>query len=140
MFGDEVPAEKRRELKPGRCDGHNPAYTEAFDLAGISAGALLARALDKNEEAVRYETFAAELFASYDRTYGSKLPDKYGSYCVLWPCRLYPFDTGKAYEQFQCLGPQKPESWRYFPLARAHQSLLAGNREAGWRTARISSR
>jgi hypothetical protein len=133
-FGDEVPTEKRRELKPGRCDGHNPAYTEAFDLAGIRAAASLARALNKNEEAVQYETLAVELLASYDRTYGSKLPDKYGSYCVLWPCRLYPLDTGKAYEQFRNLGPQKPESWRYFPLARAHQSLLAGNREAGYRT------
>jgi hypothetical protein len=133
-FGDGVPTEKRRELEPGRCDGRNPAYTEAFDLAGIRAAALLARALDKKEEAERYETFAAELFASYNRSYGPKLSDKYGSYCVLWPCRLYPFDTGKAYEQFRGLGPQKPQSWRYFPLARAHQSLLAGNREAGWRT------
>ena len=71
---------------------------------------------------------------SYDRAYGSNLPDKYGSYCVLWPCRLYPFAQGPAYEQFKGLGPQKPESWRYFPPARAHQSLLAGNREAGHRT------
>jgi hypothetical protein len=133
-FGDDVPAEKRRELMPGRCDGHNPAYTEAFDLAGIRAAALLTRALDKSEEAVQYEALAAELFAGYDRTYGVKLPDRYGSYCVLWPCRLYPFGAGRAYEQFRGLGSQKPESWRYFPLARAHQSLLAGNREAGWRT------
>jgi hypothetical protein len=133
-FGGDVPAEKRRELKPGRCDGHNPTYTEAFDLAGIRAAALLARALDKNDDAAGYDAFAAELFERYDRTYGSRLPDKYGSYCVLWPCRLYPFDAGRAYEQFKGLGPQKPESWRYFPLARAHQSLLAGNREAGYRT------
>jgi Domain of unknown function (DUF4372) len=32
----------------------------------------------------------------------------------------------------QPLGPQKPQSWRYFPLATAHQSLLAGNRHAGY--------
>ena len=133
-FGNDVPADKRRELKPGRCDGHNPAYTEAFDLAGIRAAALLAKALDKNEEAAQYEAFAAELFEKYDRTYGSNLPDKYGSYCVLWPCRLYPFAESRAFKQFRSLGPQKPESWRYFPLARAHQSLLAGNREAGYRT------
>jgi hypothetical protein len=134
VFGEDVPVEKRRELTPGRCDGHNPAYTEAFDLAGIRAAALLARALDKNEDAASYDAFVTELLERYDRTYGSKLPDKYGSYCVLWPCRLYPFDEGKAYEQFKGLGPQKPQSWRYFPLARAHQSLLAGNREAGYRT------
>ncbi len=133
-FGDDVPAEKRRELTPGRCDGQNLAYTEAFDLAAIRAAALLAKAMDKKEDATQYESFAAELFAAYDRTYGAKLPDKYGSFCVLWPCRLYPFGEGKAYEQFQGLGPQKPQSWRYFPLARAHQSLLAGNREAGYRT------
>jgi len=133
-FGDDVPADKRRELKPGRCDGHNPAYTEAFDLAGIRAAGLLAKASGKNEDAAQYDMFAAELFEKYDGAYGSNLPDKYGSYSVLWPCRLYPFAGSKACEQFKALGPQKPESWRYFPLARAHQSLLAGNREAGWRT------
>ena len=133
-FGDEVPAQKRRELVAGRCDGQNPAYTEAFDLAGIRAAAVLAKALGKNEDAASYETFASELFASYDRTYGAHLPDKYGSYCVLWPCRLYPSQEDKACAQFQGLGSQKPESWRYFPLARAHQSLLAGNRAAGYRT------
>ena len=133
-FGDDVPADRRRELKPGRCDGHNPAYTEAFDLAGIRAAASLAKGLGKNDDAARYDTFAAKLFEKYDRAYGSNLPDKYGSYCVLWPCRLYPFAGSKASEQFKHLGPQKPESWRYFPLARAHQGLLAGNREAGCRT------
>jgi hypothetical protein len=133
-FGNDVPADKRRELKPGRCDGYNPAYTEAFDLAGIHAAALLAQALGRSDDVARYEAFATELFEKYDRGYGANLADKYGSYCVLWPCRLYPFAEGDAFEQFQGLGPQKPESWRYFPLARAHQSLLAGNREAGYRT------
>jgi hypothetical protein len=133
-FGDEVPTDKRRELKPGRCDGNNPAYTDAFDLAGTRATAVLANALGRNDEAWQYDAFAAALFKMYDLMYGSNLPAKYGSYCVLWPCRLYPLFEGKACEQFEGLGPQKPESWRYFPLARAHQSLLAGNREAGWRT------
>lgn len=133
-FGEDVPADQRRELKPGRCDGDNPAYTEAFDLAGIRAAAMLAEALGKGTDAAQYGAFATELFEKYDRAYGANLPDKYGSYCVLWPCRLYPFDEGRAREQFRGLGSQKPESWRYFPLARAHQSLLAGNREAGWRT------
>jgi len=133
-FGEDVPADQRRELKPGRCDGHNPAYTEAFDLAGIRAAVVLARAMEEADDATEYEGFATELFAKYDRTYGANLPDKYGSYCVLWPCRLYPFAQGRAHEQFEGLGSQRPQSWRYFPLARAHQSLLAGNREAGWRT------
>ncbi len=133
-FGEDVPAEARRELQPGRCDGHNPAYTEAFDLAGVRAAALLARAVGKSDDAAQYDTFAEDLASQYDRAYGSNLADKYGSYCVLWPCRLYPFAAGKAHEQLKGLGPQSPESWRYFPLARAHQSLLAGSREAGHRT------
>ena len=130
-FGEDVPTEARRELKPGRCDGHNPAYTEAFDLAGVRAAALLARAVGESDDAADYDAFAERLVAQYDRVYGSNLADKYGSYCVLWPCRLYPFAAGKAHEQFKGLGPQAPESWRYFPPARAHQSLLAGSREAG---------
>ena len=133
-FGADVPAEKRRELKPGRCDGHNPAYTEAFDLAGLRAAAALAEGMGRSGDAARYSAFAAELFQQYDDTYGSNLPDKYGSYCVLWPCRLYPFTEGRAYEQFRGLGPQEPKSWRYFPLARAHQGLLAGSRQAGYGT------
>ncbi len=133
-FGEDVPEDKRRELQPGRCDGHNPAYTEAFDLAGVRAAAELTGALGNRDEAVQCDAFAAELLNKYDLAYGRNLSGKYGSYCVLWPCRLYPFSEGKASSQFRDLGPQKPESWRYFPLARAHQSLLAGNREAGWRT------
>lgn len=124
-FGDEVPLDKRRELKPGRCDGHNPAYTEAFDVAGMRAA---------GNHAWWDEALAEELFQAYDGAYGDKLPAGYGSYCVLWPCRLYPLWPGKAFEQFKDLGPQKPKSWRYFPLARAHQSLLAGNRAAGYKT------
>jgi hypothetical protein len=134
VFGNDVPADKRRELKPGRCDGYNPAYTEAFDLAGIQAAAELAQAMEREEDVSQYWAFAVALLTKYDRKYGEHLPDGYGSYCVLWPCRLYPLAEGGAFEQFLSLGPQKPESWRYFPLARAHQSLLAGNREAGYRT------
>ena len=136
-FGADVPAEKRRELKPGRCDGHNPAYTEAFDLAGLRAAAALAEAMGRSGDAARYSAFAADLFRQYDNTYGSKLADKYGSYCVLWPCRLYPLMEGKAHEQFRGLGPQEPKNWRYFPPARAHQGLLAGSRQAGHGTLQL---
>jgi hypothetical protein len=134
VFGNEVPPDKRRELKPGRCDGHNPAYTEAFDVAGIQAAAWLAQGMDRAEDSAQHEALVVELLTRYDRKYGAHLPDRYGSYCVLWPCRLYPFAQSRVFKQFRGLGPQKPESWRYFPLARAHQSLLAGNREAGYRT------
>ena len=134
QFGDEVPVEKRRELKPGRCDGHNPAYTEAFDTAGMSAMGMLAHEMRDRQQRAPYGAFAGLLRQAYDRAYGDDLPAKYGSYCVLWPCRLYPLTEGRAYEHFGGLGAQKPKSWRYFPLARAHQSLLAGNREAGYKT------
>lgn len=133
-FGDQVPAEKRRELKPGRCDGHNPAYTEAFDLAGINAGEILATNRNHGRDLFAFLMFAGRLRREYDAAHGNDLPAKYGTYCVLWPCRLYPLDEGRGHEQFKDLGPQKPKSWRYFPLARAHQSLLAGNREAGYKT------
>jgi hypothetical protein len=53
---------------------------------------------------------------------------------VLWPCRLYSPDTGRQTEQFARVGAQKPAGWRYFPLATAHQGLLAGNRAAGFGT------
>lgn len=133
-YGEDVPSDRRRELKPGRCDGHNPAYTEAFDLAGIISATALAEGMLNSEDQSVYETLAREFLQSYDQTYGNDLPAGYGSYCVLWPCRLYPLTHGRAHEQFKDLGPQKPRSWRYFPLARAHQSLLAGNREAGYKT------
>lgn len=134
-FGDAVPVEKRRELKPGRCDGHNPAYTEAFDLAGMKAATMLAyEARDLDGFGLGPPLFPLWLLLEYERAYGSNLADKYGSYCVLWPCGLFQLNRGRAREQFKDLGPQKPKSWRYFPLARAHQSLLAGNREAGYKT------
>ena len=60
---------------------------------------------------------------------------EYGNYSVLWPCRLYPLDGEKARAQFGNIGAQKPTSWRYFPLARAHQGFYAGNRAAAAETA-----
>jgi hypothetical protein len=65
------------------------------------------------------------------------LPRQYGSYSVLWPCRLYPSHTGKAFEQFKAVGPQPAKSWRYFPLATAHQGFLTGDRMAGCETLRL---
>lgn len=133
-FGERLAKDKRRELKPGRCDGHNPAYTEAFDLAGIRVAAVLAEAAGRKEDTAAYQAFAESLFEKYDEAYGHKLADGYGSYSVLWPCRLYRLGSGRAHEQFKDIGAQKSRSWRYFPLAKAHQSLLAGNREAGYKT------
>jgi len=53
---------------------------------------------------------------------------------VLWPCRLYSLDSGRAHEQFKDIGGQEPGGWRYFAIAKAHQGLLAGNRQAGYGT------
>jgi hypothetical protein len=80
---------------------------------------------------------AEDLFAVYEKKFGRNLPKGYGSYSVLWPCRLYPFSEGKALDQFKNVGAQKPTDWRYFPLARAHQGLLAGNRAAAFETLNI---
>jgi hypothetical protein len=133
-FGEQVSIENRRELKAGRCDGHHPEYTEAFDLAGVRAATELAEAAGREKEAGKYSQLAEMLSRQYDKSFGEKLANEYGSYCVLWPCRLYSFDSGKAYEQFKNIGPQEPSGWRYFALAKAHQALLAGNREAGYET------
>ena len=130
----DLPAHRRQALKPGSCDGHHPEYTEAFDIAGLRAAALMARAAGKEADAAEWARLADALSEKYDQQFGAKLPNGYGSYSVLWPCRLYPIGAGKAYEQFRRVGAQKPAGWRYFPLATAHQGLLAGNREAGYAT------
>jgi hypothetical protein len=133
-FGEALPLDERKELKPGRCDGHHPEYTEAFDVAGLRKAALLAEALGKNADAEEWRQLADSLFGTYDRRFAPRLPKGYGSYAVLWPCRLYPLDEGKAHDQFKNVGAKKPGGWRYFPLATAHQGLLAGNRSSGYRT------
>jgi hypothetical protein len=136
-FGNALPPGRREELKPGRCDGFHPEYTEAFDIAGLRGAADLADALENKEEAGQWRKLASSFLATYDDKFGNKLPQEYGSYSVLWPCRLHPADRGKAHEQFKNVGAQQPGSWRYFPLATAHQGLLAGNREAGHGTLNI---
>ena len=129
-FGDAAAKEQRKELKAGQCDGTHPEYTEAFDIAGLWRASVMARAAGNEDDAGDFSALADELFAVYESRFGSRLPKDYGSYCVLWPCRLYPLGEGKAYEQFKGIGPQDPGGWRYFPLATAHQGLLAGNRQA----------
>jgi hypothetical protein len=141
-FGDNLPpdqpdeksAYRRQVLKPGSCDGYHPEYTEAFDIAGHRAAATLAQALGKGDDAKKWQGLADDLMKDYDERFGKDLPKDYGNYCVLWPCRLYPFGQGKAYEQFCGNGPTGPNGWRYFALARAHQGLLTGNRQAGYQT------
>jgi hypothetical protein len=130
-FGEALPPDERHELQPGRCDGQHPEYTEAFDIAGLRAAAALARAAENPAHAARFSKLADSLLARYDRQFGDRLARDYGSYSVLWPCRLYAFREGKGFEQFRGVAAQRPGGWRYFPLATAHQGLLAGNRSAG---------
>ncbi|MFI5381488.1 MAG: hypothetical protein ACHRHE_19495 [Tepidisphaerales bacterium] len=136
-FGDAVPKEKRKLLKPGSCDGFHPEYTQAYDIAGLRQAAFLAQSSNHADDAKAWSALADEFFKQYAGRFEKNLPSGYGSYSVLWPCALYPFDTGPAFEQFKSIGPQKPADWRYFPLARAHQGLLAGNRAAGYETLNI---
>lgn len=133
-FGEALPKNSRSELKPGRCDGYHPEYTQAFDIAGLRAAAVLARAVEKPQDARRWSELSHRLFGVYDNRFGKDLAHGYGSYSVLWPCKVYPLSSAKARNQFQSIGPQKPEHWRYLPLATAHQGLLAGNREAACST------
>jgi len=131
---DETPAHRRQVLKPGRCDGHHPEYTEAFDIAGLWRAAMLARAVGEDDDAGDFAALADQFIAVYEAQFAADLGKGYGSYAVLWPCRLYPLDEGLARERFRRVGAQKPSGWRYFPLATAHQGLLAGNRDAGHAT------
>jgi hypothetical protein len=130
-FGDALPPEKRQRLRPGACDGTHPEYTEAFDVAGMRAMVTLAQAMSKTEDTAKWGAVAERLGQEYDQRYGANLrKGQYSDYAVLWPCRLYPFQEPRVREQFGKIGPQQPTSWRYFPLARAHQGFLAGNRAA----------
>lgn len=133
-FGEALPKEQRRRLIPGACDGHHPEYTEAFDIAGLRAAAEIAEAAGNADEAKRSRDLAEALFGKYDARFTKDLGREYGSYCVLWPCRLYSLTQGKAFDRFKNVGAQDPTGWRYFPLATAHQGLLAGNRDAGHAT------
>jgi len=130
----ERPAHRRQVLRPGSCDGHHPEYTEAFDIAGLRAAAMLANASGEGDDAAKSEGLADSLMEDYDKEFGGKLRHAYGNYSVLWPCRLYPFAEGKAHRQFRKNGATSPGGWRYFALAKAHQGLLTGNREAGYQT------
>ncbi len=136
-YGDSLPADRRWELEQGRCDGHHPEYTEAFDIAGLRSAAILAEASGRADDAAEWKSLADSLRQSYDERFGHDLGKSYGSYCVLWPCRLYPLSSGNAFDQFGGIGAKESQSWRYFPLAAAHQGLLAGNREAGYGTVEL---
>jgi hypothetical protein len=131
---EERPAHRRQTLQPGSCDGDHPEYTEAFDIAGLRAAAEMAEACDAESDARQWRTLADDLLRSYAERFGERLAKDYGSFCVLWPCRLCALDQGTIQEQFRGNGATRPGGWRYFDLARPHQGLLAGNREAGWKT------
>lgn len=133
-YGDGVLPSKRKKLKPGACDGVHPEYTEAFDIAGLRAAAMLAEVMTNATDAAAWKKLADDFFEKYDRQFGGELGKGYGAYSVLWPTRLYPANSGKAVDQFKSIGAQQPAGWRYFPLATAHQGLLAGNRAAGFET------
>ena len=130
-FGDALPADQRQKLVPGSCDGFQPRYTEAWDIAGLRAAATLAEAMKSDAERDAWRALLEKLALIYDEKFGADLAKDYGSYAVLWPCRVVPLASGRGYETFRSFGAQPPESWRYFPLAKAHQGLLAGNRAAG---------
>jgi hypothetical protein len=136
-FGDNLPPNKRKELKPGACDGFHPEYTEAYDIAGLRQAALLAEALGNADDASAWRKLSGELLAKYEEKFRTNYARNYGSYCVLWPCALFSFNEGTAHQQFKSIGAQQPATWRYFPLAKAHQGVLAGNRGAAFETLNV---
>jgi hypothetical protein len=98
---------------------------------------MLAEAAGEDGDAKKYSELAEKLMVRYDQRFGRRLRREYGSYSVLWPCRLYPLGEGPGYEQFKDVGAQGLSEWRYFSPATAHQGLYAGNREAGYKTVNL---
>jgi hypothetical protein len=133
-FGEDLPEGQRKRLKPGACDGFHPEYTEAFDIAGLRAAAELARAYKMEEAERQWSSLADKFLKEYEQKFGERLEHEYGSFAVVWPCRLYPFRNSPAHSIFRQVGLQKPSGWRYFPLATAHQGLLTGSRDAAYKT------
>jgi len=133
-FGGVVPEAERQELKPGRCDGQHPEYTEAFDIAGLRYASVVARAAGKLQDSFKWMSLGEKLMGTYERRFSGRLAKEYGSYCVLWPCSLYPTRFGRAFDQFKSISAQEPAGWRYFPLATSHQGLMTGVRECGYKT------
>jgi len=133
---DAPPAQLRQVLEPGSCDGYHPEYTDAFDIAGLRAAAELARAAGETDAANGYEADATQFVAAYRARFGEDPGKGYGSYCVLWPCRLFPRSDSTVAKRFRGLAAFHSRDWRYFPLATAHQALLAGDRDVAWQTVR----
>lgn len=133
-YGDALPADRRKLIRPGACDGYHPEYTEAFDISGLRSAAELARVLGEEADAEAWMALAETLFQEYDTKFGTDLGREYGSYAVLWPARLYAFDDPVVVRRFGGIGRMDSTTWRYFPLATAHQGLYAGSRKAGYET------
>nr|MBC8254132.1 glycoside hydrolase family 127 protein [Ardenticatenia bacterium] len=53
-YGEALSQDERLELKPGRCDGFHPEYTEAFDIAGLRVVGDLAEAMGQAQEAQQW--------------------------------------------------------------------------------------
>ena len=103
-------------------------------MAGLRAAALLANAAAAPADAQHFSSAADKLFAQYQKSNYTADKNDYFNYCTLWPTRLFPLTSGPISAGFRSLGQQMPDTWLYFPLATAHQGLLAGSRPLGYQT------
>ncbi|GAQ84487.1 hypothetical protein KFL_001910060 [Klebsormidium nitens] len=174
-FGAACPASDSQPLRYGTVDGYHPEFSDAFDVGGLRAAALLATAASVPADAQQFVSLFvrssklsnaftfdvaglraaallataaavpadAQEFASLSDTLYTKYLNSnytfspkfsYFYYCTLWPARLYPLNSGPVSAGFRNVGPQMPDTWLYFPLATAHQGLLAGSRQLGHQT------
>ena len=93
-FGTALPENSANASSWGTCDGYQPEYTEAFDIAGIRAAAALAQAVGDNEEVKQWTTLSEKLFDQYHRRFGERLSEEVLLRIrSLWPCRIYPGTT-----------------------------------------------
>lgn len=129
-FGNDVPTSIRKVLSPGSCDGYNPAYTCAFDLAGMRGAKLLTSEMGNKDDSAK----VSQLVKLFETEYTYSRGSGYYGYAVLWPCRVFNLDTSKQASEYKNLQAQTCSKWRYFGLATAHQGLYAGSRIAGYGT------
>jgi hypothetical protein len=123
-FGAAVPAQDRQYLNRIVVDGVHPEYTEAFDIAGVSAAASIANALGKSELKNEWQSFLSAITSEY---FASQHHVKsYAAYSLMWPLQI-PTSPKIGQEFLRFVAALSPSEFHYLAAARVHQLLLAGD-------------
>ncbi len=127
----------------GTMDGNGALYVNFVSIAGLeSAVDLLCAAGDasgaevarRSLEDLAFHVSALMNAVGYDFGW-----DERGECAALWPARFDRLDSGAAsyFLASPLPGRERPGSpWPYLEIDAAHNRLVAGNRDEGWRVAR----